>query len=118
MRPPPHLDREPLGVVSRRDEIDLLDVEAEAVDPLDPLGDPVALVGGDRLRPSQLGPEVAVALGDVEAELEVGVVEVCTRLGGDVGHSAATFSIMISRSSEPAPSLSGPRTSRRSRRRP
>ena len=36
----------------------------------------------------ELDPEVAVALGDVESELEVCRVDVGARRGGDVGHAA------------------------------
>ncbi len=45
----------------RRDELDLLDVEAELVQPAQALVDPEPLVGRERLLARQLGPERLVA---------------------------------------------------------
>ncbi len=74
--PSPHTQMEAqLGSARHRYQVDLLDIESQRVDPLDPLGDPVPLPGGDDLVLPQLAPDVPVALGDLLAHHQVGLVE-------------------------------------------
>src|SRR5690606_23127744 len=56
-----------------RAQVHLLDIESEGVDPLDPLGDPVALTGRDHLFVTELTPQVVVALGDLFTQGQVGL---------------------------------------------
>ena len=68
------------------DELDLIDFEAELVQAIDALGDPVLLVSLDALFRSQLPPEGVISGGDVLTHVEVGVVDGDALLGGDIGH--------------------------------
>ena len=54
------IEAQPVAVVAR-DELELLDVEAELVQPVQPLVDPVARVVGEELVAHQLVPERLVA---------------------------------------------------------
>ena len=68
------------------DELDLIDFEAELVQAIDALGDPVLLVSLDAVFRAQLPPEGVIASRDVLAQMQVGFVDGDTLLGGDVGH--------------------------------
>ncbi len=75
------------GVVDGRNEVDLVDVEAQTVQSIDALGDAEALFGGDPLGLPQLRPKLGVPLGDVVSEVEVGLLDVDSDFGRNVGHS-------------------------------
>src|SRR5947207_12865691 len=68
------------------DELDFIDLEAELVEAIDPLGDPGVLMSLDAVFRAQLPPEGVIASRDVLAQMQVGFVDGDTLLGCDVGH--------------------------------
>ena len=68
------------------DELDLVDLEAELVQAIDALGDPILLVSLDPVFRAHLAPEGVIAGGDVLAQMDVRFVDGHALLGGDVAH--------------------------------
>ena len=109
-------DPQAVAVVGRL-ELDLLDVEAALVQPLQPLLEPVALVGAEVLLGHQLVPDALVLRGDLRRELERVVDLEVAELRLEVEQLAGDVLLRDARGRAAAGRRSAGRAARRSRRR-